>query len=94
MRSNKRGGEKPSHVVSAWSKEDGFCLGQKAAEEKLERLKKYCNGEKSIEKEGKKTVEYRCFISSLRSDIEQVSQAVRGHWSIESMHWHLDVTFR
>ncbi|MFR7848217.1 MAG: hypothetical protein ACLU8S_12070 [Coprococcus phoceensis] len=23
-----------------------------------------------------------------------ISRAVRGHWSIESMHWHLDVTFR
>ena len=38
--------------------------------------------------------EYRYFISSLRADIEQVSRAVRGHWSIESMHWYLDVTFR
>ena len=30
----------------------------------------------------------------MREDIELVSRAVRGHWSIESMHWHLDVTFR
>ena len=22
------------------------------------------------------------------------SRAVRGHWSVERMHWHLDVTFR
>ena len=36
----------------------------------------------------------RYFISSLKGDIEQVSRAVRGHWSIESMHWYLDVTFR
>ncbi|EFW39252.1 MAG: hypothetical protein P1P67_10935 [Treponema phagedenis] len=21
-------------------------------------------------------------------------KAVRGHWAIESMHWHLDVTFK
>ena len=34
MRSSKRSGEKPFHIVSAWSKEDGFCLGQKAVEEK------------------------------------------------------------
>lgn len=34
MRSNKKGGEKASHIVSAWSKEDGFCLCQKAVEEK------------------------------------------------------------
>ena len=45
-------------------------------------------------KEGKKTKEYRYFISSLKTDIETVSQAIRGHWSIESMHWHLDITFR
>ena len=34
MRSNKRGDGKAAHIVSAWSKEDGFCLGQKAVEEK------------------------------------------------------------
>ena len=37
MCSNKRNEEKPSHIVSAWSKEDGFCLGQKAVEEKAMR---------------------------------------------------------
>ena len=201
MRSNKRGEEKPSHVVSAWSKEDGFCLGQKAVEQKSNEItaipellnqiqikgqiitidamgtqtaiaekirqkradyvlalkknqssmyedvteyfekeeflreirksgnykrteekahgqieireyyqtedlhwlsrKKEWKGLKSIgmekkriEKDGRKTYEYRYFISSLKADIEQISRAVRGHWSIESMHWHLDVTFR
>ncbi len=39
-------------------------------------------------------MEYRYFISSLPLNIELVSRAVRGHWSVESMHWHLDVTFR
>ena len=34
MRSNKKNDGKPSHIVSAWSKENGFCLGQKAVEEK------------------------------------------------------------
>ena len=48
---------------------------------------------KTIEKDGKRRIEYRYFISSLKADIEQISRAVRGHWSIESMHWHLDVTF-
>lgn len=28
----------PSHLVSAWSKEDGFCLGQKAVEEKRNEI--------------------------------------------------------
>lgn len=39
-------------------------------------------------------IEIRYFISSLIVDIDMFSQAVRGHWSVESMHWHLDVTFR
>lgn len=201
MRSNKQGKEKPSHIVIAWSREDGFSLGQKAVSEKsneitaipelIERLqikgqiitidamgtqtaivekirgkkadyvlalkgnqgslyeevkeyfadeeltreieksgnykktKEKAHGQietreyyqtedirwmirkkdwkglksiamerKSIEKNGRKKTEYRYFISSLKGDIETISRAVRGHWSIESMHWHLDVTFR
>lgn len=49
---------------------------------------------KSLEREGEKQTEYRYFISSLPEGIETMSRAVRGHWSIESMHWHLDVTFK
>ena len=30
MRGNRQKEEKPLHIVSAWSKEDGFCMGQKA----------------------------------------------------------------
>jgi predicted transposase YbfD/YdcC len=26
--------------------------------------------------------------------MEEFARAVRGHWAVESMHWHLDVTFR
>ncbi|MBC5689120.1 hypothetical protein H8S37_09295 [Mediterraneibacter sp. NSJ-55] len=33
-------------------------------------------------------------ISSLATDIDETERAVRGHWMIESYHWHLDVTFR
>lgn len=33
-------------------------------------------------------------ISSLGQDIENFKRAVRGHWSVESMHWRLDVAFR
>lgn len=201
MRGNRCGEKKPCHIVSAWSKEDGFCLGQKAVEEKsneitaipelldkiqikgqiitidamgtqkeivekikkkradyvlslkgnqknlYEEVKEYFENPKfqkeietsgaykktiekahgqieireyyqtedikwlyqkkewkglksiimersTIEKEGERTEEYRYFISSLKTDIETVSRAVRGHWSVESMHWHLDVTFR
>ncbi len=201
MRSNKSGQGKPSHIVSAWSREDGFCIGQKAVDEKsneitaipdlldklqikgniitidamgtqtaiaekiknkradyvlalkgnqknlYEDVKEYFDNEefrreiektgaykktlekahnqieireyyqtedikwmsqkkewkglksiamerKTIEKNGEKRYEYRYFISSMKEDIETLGRAVRGHWSIESMHWHLDVTFR
>ena len=43
---------------------------------------------------GSSSTEYRYFISSLMNDIELFSRAVRKHWSVEVMHWHLDVTFR
>ena len=201
LRGNKRKEEKPAHIVSAWCKEDGFCLGQKAVEEKsneitaipdlLDKLqvkgqiitidemgtqkeivekirgkradyvlvvkgnqrtlhedvreyfaeesfcgkirkeggykrsrekahgqieireyyqttdiqwmsqKKEWKGLKSIggerteiQREGKTEEETRYYISSLSGDIETFSRAVRVHWSVESMHWHLDVTFR
>lgn len=201
MRSNKRKEGKPSHIVSAWSREDGFCLGQKAVEVKsneitaipqvLEKIrikgqvvtidamgtqtaiaekirekradyvlalkknqgnlyedvslyfkdeeekqkirdagnykrtiekarsqieireyyqtdkigwlsqKKEWKGFKSIGMEektirtasGEEKKEYRYYISSLKGEIELFSRAVRGHWSVESMHWQLDVTF-
>jgi predicted transposase YbfD/YdcC len=50
--------------------------------------------ETTIEKEGAVTKETRYFISSLAVMILLFAKAVRGHWAIESMHWHLDVTFR
>ena len=43
-------------------------------------------------------VEERYFISSLPArtddDTRLFARSVRGHWAVESMHWHLDVTFR
>ena len=29
-----------------------------------------------------------------RFSVTQLSRAIRKHWSVEDMHWHLDVTFR
>ena len=38
--------------------------------------------------------EARHYISSLPSDINKISHAIRSHWSIEnSLHWVLDVSF-
>ena len=39
MRGNKRKGSRPSHIVSAWCREDGFCLGQRAVEEKSNEIR-------------------------------------------------------
>ncbi len=201
MRGNRRKEEKPLHIVSAWSKEDGFCMGQKAVMEKsneitaipmlleniqikgsivtidamgtqtaiaekiksrhgdymlavkgnqktlyndikdyfsekeflrkikengsykksiekahgqLETREYYQTGDikwlcqrkdwkgmksiimerKVLEKKGRQHTEYRYYISSIAEDINLASRAVWGHWSVESMHWHLDVTFR
>lgn len=71
--------------------EDIRWLGQR---KEWKGLKSIGMEKKTIEKEGKRKEEYRYFISSLENDIGTLSRAVRGHWSIESMHWHLDVTFR
>ena len=201
MRANKRKDGKPNHIVTAWSREDGFSLGQKVVNTKSneitaipellekirikgqvvtidamgtqtviaekicskrgdyvlalkenqrtlheavssfmkdamikEKLRKQGNYKKTIEKahsqieireyyqteeigwlsqkkdwKGLKSVgmeektlikggleikEFRYYISSLKEDIELFSRAVRGHWSVESMHWQLDVTFK
>ena len=59
----------------------------------VERAEKYRYGREKHPKDGIEKKEYRFFISSLKADIELFSRAVRGYWSLESMHWHLDVTF-
>ncbi len=50
--------------------------------------------EKTIQSEEGERKEYRYYISSLKNDIELFHRAVRGHWSVESMHWSLDVIFK
>ena len=202
IRGNQQNGEKPCHIVSAWSDEDGFCLGQTAVDEKsneitaipellnrlnirkqvvtidamgtqtkiaekirekkadyvlalkknhkgpyyeveeyfqdadfqkkiqeaggYKRTEEKAHGRQEIReyyqtqdigwmdsrsgwaglqsigmekktlkrKDGSLSVEYRYFISGLKADISLFSRAARQHWSVEVMHWHLDVTFR
>jgi len=48
----------------------------------------------TITKADTTTTETRYFISSLPLDAEEAARAIRGHWMVESLHWHLDVTFR
>jgi predicted transposase YbfD/YdcC len=44
--------------------------------------------------DGEETVEVRYYLSTRCLSGKRFAEAVRGHWSIESMHWVLDVTFR
>jgi predicted transposase YbfD/YdcC len=44
--------------------------------------------------DGHQTDEVRYYIASRYLSGKRFSEAVRGHWSIESMHWVLDVNFR
>jgi len=44
--------------------------------------------------DGSETDETRYYILSRYLSGKRFSEAVRGHWSIESMHWVLDVNFR
>ena len=48
----------------------------------------------TIIKDDGETSETRHFISSLSLDAKEIARAIRGHWIVESYHWHLDVTFR
>jgi len=55
-----------------------------------------CAYHKTAEKArgGIETSETRYFISGLSLDAPEIARAIRGHWMVESHHWHLDVTFR
>lgn len=44
--------------------------------------------------DGTETSDVRYYICSRYLSGKRFAEAVRGHWSIESMHWTLDVTFR
>lgn len=65
------------------------------------QFKKYWQGLQSFikvstlrEKNGKAGLENRYYISSLKPQAKQLSEGIRGHWSIEnSLHWCLDVAF-
>ena len=48
----------------------------------------------SRDAKGAETTEVRYSILSRRLGAKRFAESSRGHWSIESMHWVLDVTFR
>jgi predicted transposase YbfD/YdcC len=41
---------------------------------------------------GKITDETYCYIASI-TDVNVCADAIRGHWSVEVLHWHLDCNF-
>jgi predicted transposase YbfD/YdcC len=57
-------------------------------------LKSIAMTRNTITKNNRVTTETRYFISSLALDVREIARAIRGHWMVESHHWHLDVTFR
>ena len=42
---------------------------------------------------GKETFDVRYYISSRKAKVNEFARSARSHWSIESMHWILDVVF-
>jgi len=74
-----------------WQTNDIDWLVQKA---KWKGIKSIGMTRNTIVKDGIQTTETRYFISSLTTEPKDFARCVRGHWMVESFHWHLDVTFR
>ena len=78
-------------VREYWQTQDTGWLGQRKEWAGLSSIVMTRN---TIIKGGGSTTQTRYFISSLPLGVEQAARAIRGHWMVESYHWHLDVTFR
>ena len=74
-----------------WQTDDIGWLEQKKAWAGLASIVMTQN---TIIRGGDTVTEVRYFISSLPLNVEEAARAIRGHWMVESYHWHLDVTFR
>jgi predicted transposase YbfD/YdcC len=74
-----------------WQTEDIAWLSQK---KDWAGLKSIAMTRNSVLKDGGEISETRYFISSLPLGVKEIARAIRGHWMVESYHWHLDVTFR
>jgi predicted transposase YbfD/YdcC len=66
------------------------CLDEKSGRAGLKSVVMTRN---TVVKDGQTIVQSRFFISSLSLGVAQVARAIRGHWMVESVFWHLDVTF-
>lgn len=56
-------------------------------------LKKVFAIKREVERDGEKTTETSCYLSSRNATAEQLMTYTRNHWQIESMHHILDVTY-
>jgi len=74
-----------------WQSDDISWLGQKKEWAGLQTIVMARN---TVSKNGETKKEDRYFISSLPPAVKEAARAIRGHWMVESYHWHLDVTFR
>lgn len=74
-----------------WQTDDISWLSQK---KRWPGLKSIAMTRNTIIKNGTETLETRYFISSLPPDANEIARSIRGHWMVESVHHHLDVTFR
>ena len=74
-----------------WQTEDIMWLPQR---KDWVGLKSIAMTRNTIKKNEEETSETRYFICSLPLGVDEVARAIRGHWMVESYHWHLDVTFR
>lgn len=83
-----RGG---TEVREYWHTDDIGWLSQKKDWVGLQSIAMTRN---TITKNGVATIDERYYISSLETNVKEIARAIRGHWMVESYHWHLDVTFR
>ena len=56
-------------------------------------LKKIFAVKREIEREGKKTTEISCYLSSKNTTAEKLLSYTRKHWQVESFHWLLDINY-
>ena len=56
-------------------------------------LKKIFAVKREVEKDGKKTKEISCYLSSKNTTAEKLLSYTRKHWQVESFHWLLDMNY-
>ncbi|MEI4322571.1 ISAs1 family transposase [Streptococcus suis] len=79
-------------VRDYWVSHDVKWLSQRHP--KWKKLRGIGMTKNTIDKDGIITEEVRYFILSFKGDVQTFPQVVRGHWSVESLHWLLDVVYR